>query len=581
MVKYSLLSLWLFTYAGVLLQDAFGFAWLFLAIFGLALLACFWPKTPQFRPVILGTLALGFGGSLALFSADEKVNLPQDKNFHVQFYLEKKLNNSQNSRRYVVKIVGISGQNQKPQKAFLAMAYQPKSAADLRFGQIYQAQTQFKPLAGPQQPFLFNYQRYMARQGVGAQLYHWQLLANFPQEQGFLLWFKCRKQTFEDQLTHSPLSSKSQELIKALVLGDRSNLQSDISEDFTNAGLAHILAISGGHIMLVYYVFFWLFSYLFAYVFRFRKRAFAVFWALFFVWVYAALIDFGPSISRACLMLTLYFGFELFGRAPQALHALALSGLILLCIDHQQAFSVSYQLSYAAVLGIILCLPIFSRYIYSRNKMIENWLLIPLKISLAAQISTLPLVLYYFHQYPLISLLANVIFMLWSELLLMISGIYLFGYSFFEHFPWLGHVLDFLCRYTYQAIAWLANVPWQRLQNITCSGLEAFLLALTLLLAYVYALKKQLKWALYSGMTFLILAFVNLYLDYRSSQQTEHLALSWQGKSIIFHRHGRYLKVEMPPNIHREEVEKKLIQPYLWHIRTKTYAARNSAVLEE
>ena len=153
------------------------------------------------------------------------------------------------------------------------------------------------------------------------------------------------------------ISQKNKELLKGIILADRTEMDSETTEDFAKAGVVHILAISGTHFGIIFGVILWGLSKLID-----RRKSIVI--ALIFIWLFALLIDFGNSVTRSCLMISIYFISVLLQRKSDLLHSLSLSAMVILMIDTQQIFDVGFQLSYSAVLGI-----------YWFNKVISNRIL--------------------------------------------------------------------------------------------------------------------------------------------------------------------------------------------------------------
>lgn len=202
------------------------------------------------------------------------------------------------------------------------------------------------------------------------------------------------------------LGSKTGGLAAALLVGDRTKLLPKTITDFRTSGLSHVLAISGLHIAMVGGIIM-AFS---AWVFGRRKQLYllAPFMA---VWGYALLAGLTPSVTRAAIMFSVYLAARLLGRQRSVLPPLALAATIMLAIDPAIVSSISFQLSFAAVLGIAL---LSARFAGRGSDWIQSSVRIPsiakrlltgvvygMSVSLAATIATAPLVAFHFGEIPL------------------------------------------------------------------------------------------------------------------------------------------------------------------------------------
>jgi competence protein ComEC len=211
--------------------------------------------------------------------------------------------------------------------------------------------------------------------------------------------------TISHTLTDS-LDSKSGGLAAALLVGDRTKLQPETIDNFRASGLSHVLAISGLHIAMIggftIAVSVWVMG---------RRRQIYLLAPAVSVWVYSGLAGLTSSVKRAAIMFTVYILARLLGRQRSVIPALALAGAVMLALDPEIIGSISFQLSFAAVLGIAL----FSGRLASRvNDRIVEYSKLPklLKrpitgviygsaVSLAATIATAPFVAFHFGEIPI------------------------------------------------------------------------------------------------------------------------------------------------------------------------------------
>ncbi len=193
------------------------------------------------------------------------------------------------------------------------------------------------------------------------------------------------------------------EVAKALLLGDKSMLSTATKKDFSNAGVMHILAVSGLHVGIVMF----LLMFLLGKFSHFISKPTSVVVCIFFVWLYACITGFSPSVVRAALMFSLVLIAQLSGRGASTVNVLFFSAFVVLLFDPLIMYDVGFQLSYAAVFGIVLLHTSISRLIFIPNKWLRK-LWEGTAVGIAAQFFTFPLVLYYFHQFPNYFMLSNI-----------------------------------------------------------------------------------------------------------------------------------------------------------------------------
>lgn len=209
-------------------------------------------------------------------------------------------------------------------------------------------------------------------------------------------------------------------IAKALLLGDKSTLSIDTKKSFSNAGAMHVLAVSGLHVGIIMYLLLFVLS-KFS---RFISRRYAVLICVLLVWVYAGITGFSPSVMRAAFMFSILMIGQERSRSASSINTLFFSAFVLLLIDPMLIYDIGFQLSYLAVLGILLAYENISKLILIRNKWIRKvWE--GTAVGISAQLFTVPLSLYQFHQFPNYFMLSNIGIMIFAGVLLAV------GISFF------------------------------------------------------------------------------------------------------------------------------------------------------
>jgi len=192
-------------------------------------------------------------------------------------------------------------------------------------------------------------------------------------------------------------------ILRGLLLADRGLIDYEIKSEFVNAGVIHVLAVSGLHVGYIVLIFAALFN-------RFNirlKLILTMIGLLFFLIITGS----PPSVFRATVMAGVLLVGKLSGRDYNSINAISLAALIILLINPEELFNPGFQLSFSAVLSIIILYPYLSRLI-NRWKIKTNifrWLLLFFAVSLSAQIGTLPFTLVYFNKLSVVALLANLI----------------------------------------------------------------------------------------------------------------------------------------------------------------------------
>jgi competence protein ComEC len=286
---------------------------------------------------------------------------------------------------------------------------------------------------------------------------------------------------------------------KALILGDKSMLDSELRNSFSNTGAMHVLAVSGLHVGIVAQILMYLSQFLSRWVTK--KRA--VLTVVILLWAYALLTGFSPSVVRSVLMFSLLIVAQISGRNYESINVLFFAALVSLLFNPYLIVDVGFQLSYGAMLGIFLFYGPISSLFTIENRYIK-FLWDGTAVGLAAQCMTTPLTLYYFHQFPNFFAITNIGLMVFSGVALGF-GIATIAFS---RIPLVNQMIGGL----FFAILWLmiSFIQWiESWPGAVAKGFEPSLF-LVFGLTVVFAVlilpffSRQLKWVGASGLMVLM-----------------------------------------------------------------------------
>lgn len=256
------------------------------------------------------------------------------------------------------------------------------------------------------------------------QIYHISFLnryniASLNNKTSSLSIFKHMQHYFSDKL-EKVMSGEELAIAKALLLGEKSEISSDLMNAFSGTGAMHLLSVSGLHIG----IFVWIMQTLIALVYPSIKRIFEVLLLLVILWIYTGITGFSPSVNRAAIMFSFLLLARLSGKQYSSIRILFISAFVLLLYNPNYLFDIGFQLSYAAMIGIFTFYrPIASIFTIKNYVLLKCWE--TTAVGIAAQITTLPLTLYYFHQFPNYFILTNIGLMVFSGVILGVGVAFL------------------------------------------------------------------------------------------------------------------------------------------------------------
>ncbi len=377
------------------------------------------------------------------------------------------------------------------------------------------------PIKNTGNPFEFDYATYCRRNNI--------LYRQFCQTGEVRLYAQgeIRELSFTDRAhkwcmlqlaTYLP-DAKTQGLIQAMLLGDEVNLDEELRQSYTDTGIVHIIAISGGNVM----IFFGLISVLLWWL-KDKKH----FWvkylvALPLVWFYVLMAGAGPSAVRAAIMFSLLAGSVIFQKNNNSLNTLFGTAFVLLCGQPMWLFSIGFQLSFAAVLSIIIFYMPLYKLLLPPNKIVRAiWKTIA--ASMAAELLVAPLVIYYFHSFPLLFIVANVVAFVFMEVVLWLS----MGIIALSWLPavakMIGWVTIWWATYFDRIVVWLQKFNPSSFRRLLLSGFE--LLVVYILIAGIAAfLMKKQKAGLYTGLVACCVLVASLCVDQWSALHQQRLVV--------------------------------------------------------
>ena len=297
-------------------------------------------------------------------------------------------------------------------------------------------------------------------------------------------------------------------LLQAILTGDKALISREEKRWFAASGVMHLLAVSGLHVGLIAALPLFLLKQSSR---RIPKLSFLLF-SLLLVWTYTFLTGAAASTMRAAIMLSIAAIGIYAGRRNEGIHVLLTSGLTLLILFPKIIFDIGFQLSFAAVGGILLWSPILNRHL---NVRVLRWnkLRSAIAVSISAQGFTTPFSLYYFGLFPVYFLPANLILIPIATLLLYVVIVHLILKSMDLSFHWLIQLMDLLGNWIFSCTQFVAELPWASFDVGSPSVLESTLVAFLMLTLLVNRGKKvkAIRWVVLASVGFIAI----LRLDHR------------------------------------------------------------------
>jgi len=274
-------------------------------------------------------------------------------------------------------------------------------------GNRLQIQGSLYPNMAPKNPFQFDYGTYLKNKQIYGQLYAnaTQIKVSYRIEKDVWYYAAQIRNTIIDNLKKDGFNATELNVAVALLLGQQQDIDPEIIKDYQFAGAVHILSVSGLHIGFVL-----LFVTFILKPVPNNKRGslLQLIVILCSLWLFGILAGLAPSVVRSVTMFSFVAIGQHLRRSVNMYHTLLVSILLILLVQPGFLFDVGFQLSYLALFFILWFHPLLSRLWEPKNK-ISKYIRDILSVSFAAQIGTLPLSLYYFHQFPGLFFITNLV----------------------------------------------------------------------------------------------------------------------------------------------------------------------------
>ena len=553
---------------GIFFQDKFDFpfwgtaATLVLGIVGF--LAGFFIRNfffDRLKSAFLVFLFFSIGIFLHFLNSNSAQNFDFEKNktTEIIFQLSKKLNSNERNKRYEVEILNF-------EKPFSAVISIPKEQKELDFLHFYLAEAYLNPTQKPQYDFQFDYQKYLARQNIHYQGFIPNEISFKKKESiNFADKIKQKRLNLLFRIDNSSLQPQNKAILKGIILADRTEIDQEIINHFSKTGLIHILAISGSHMAIIFLMILFVLNP----IFSVKYRNIPIYISLAAIWGFAIFIDYGNSVVRSCIMITVYYIMIFLQRKPNLLHSLALAGMMILSIDTQQLFDVGFQLSFLAVFGIFwLYKPITNHYKPLKNRAIR-FILNTFSLSLAAQLTTLPLILFYFHQFSIMSVFINVVSIMVSQGFIIFSFIVsiLFGIEFTP--DWLLEIYDWCASFFLNMVTFFSKTDFSFVENVSIEFPELIILfVLVYLLRSVFE-KPNIKTFTRLSFFVLLFLFTRILTNFYFWKKEETLAHSFFKQIIVSVKQGDKVVFIVSDEADMEKINNFVIKSYITSRRIK------------
>lgn len=439
-------------------------------------------------------------------------------------------------------VAEVQGWDKKKAEGKVLLSIEKDSVFEgLEIDQTLFLNTHLSDIFSPLNLYQFDYAKYMASKNILKQVRtHPDEIFVQPKRS---VSFRGRAAKFRNQITENlaqnNFSKEQISLIEALLLGQKRELSKDTYSKFADAGVVHVLAVSGLHVGVLLYFLLFLLKPL---IYLPKGKIIRSCLLIILLWVYAYIVGLSPSILRAVTMFSFLSLGLFFKRKIFSLNMLCLSALVLLILNPNNILAVGFQLSYAAVLSILLFYKKFMVFFPERNSIIKR-IGGSISVTLAAQLGVLPLSLFYFHQFPGLFFISNLLIVPFLGIILG-TGVFIIAISSFMKLPIVfvkiyGGILDLL----QMTVDWVAAKDSFLFKHIyfSLSMLILSVIFIGLLAATLHLKSKLYRWLL--PITLILFQLIYIY-EYQQRIQTKQFYIFHQSRASVLGFHdGKEIEI--------------------------------------
>ncbi|MFN8285238.1 MAG: ComEC/Rec2 family competence protein [Chitinophagales bacterium] len=439
------------------------------------------------------------------------------------------------------------------------------TSLNLHYGDVLAVQAKIEPFDEPKNPEEFNYKQYQANKNIFYRAFlvqgDWKVIQSDAGNPFFAGIYHLRERLL--QVINVYVKDENDfGVATAIMLGYRDYVNADILQAYGSSGALHVLSVSGLHVGVL----FMMLNFLLGWLDK-KGRNYVIGKAIFiigFIWAYACLTGLCPSVLRSALMFSMMQVGMVFRRDVSIYNVVASTALLLMLFNPYIITDVGFQLSYLAVLGIVFLQPKIYALLAFKTKA-ADWMWKLTAVSIAAQVATFPVSIYYFHQFPNLFLFSNLLVIPLSDGIL-IAGMVMF---LVQWIPGLNALSGFCFKWLLWAmnhfIFWIDSLPFAQSTGLSFTGYEMILLyAVLLLLCWLWVEQRPRVAVLTTALAFLLCCSFSLD-RVKDVRQREIIVYCVKGKKAIGFLNGKTLVRDFDDGLLADErTLQYYVRPHLW-----------------
>ena len=341
------------------------------------------------------------------------------------------------------------------------------------------------------------------------------------------------RRNLQFKVFNSQLSPGAQRFVVALILGNSNFIDKATRQEFSAAGVAHVLALSGLHVGFIALIIWWL---MFPLDYLGLKKVRLVI-TLAAIVLFAVFTGLSPSVVRATIMIGFVFASQMIQRRSVSLNALSMAALVILVFTPSALYSVGFQLSFITVAAVLLFANVPS-WLESKHRVVNSiWSTVI--VSIVAMLATIALSAHYFHTVSFMSVLSNLLILPVLPIFMVLGAIFLLVIAAGLQWSLLDWCLDAIYRYIHWVASAVNAIPLSHINGVYVStfGVIAYFVVMSLVVLWLY--RRNYRYLLAAGCGLIVLLGHSLWIDATTPKRGLVIFNSFSSTPMLYYEGGK------------------------------------------
>ncbi len=480
-------------------------------------------------------------------------------NHLIEIIVREQLRTSKNNIKYIAIVKKING---KIATGKVLLNFKKDSTTkSFIIGHQLQIQDQLIRNFKPNNPNQFDYGNYLETKGIYAQIFTQASRVKISNQIKKDIWYYTAyfRNIIIQNLVKAGFKKDNLTVIIALILGQQQDISPEIIKDYQYAGAVHILSVSGLHVGFIMI----LITFLLQPLPQNKTGNFLrLIIIITFLWLFAVVAGLAPSVVRSASMFSFIAAGKFLNKNADMYYVIVISIFLILLFEPMFLFDIGFQLSYIAVFFILWLQPLLKSLWDPKYKVtIFFWDI--LTVSFAAQIGAMPLSIYYFHQFPSLFFVTNLV-LIPSLSVIMILGLLLMILAFFDYIPlFFSRIVENGIMLMNYFIKWIASFESFIIKDIPLSFMMQLSLYFLIFTWVIWFKKPNFTRILFGLISILLLEVIVMGNHFYEQSKNEFIVFNSSRKTIIGERYGESLTVLTSEKLIQSDFDKQMLQNYI------------------